>query len=403
MGTIEYIVLLVFFIMFAWFVLVYYVHDEKERKTLFTIFLLALALRIVVALLVHALIKPGFFAPDEPGIIYNGKGAADLWVSSGSFYARVDSPATAAEIIFYLFGFKPAILFLFVNFLGALTVLNIYFIARRLFNVESARYSALVVAVLPSLVLWSSIASKDPYTQFLISFAVHLLLRIKERFRIGNVILLLSSIALIAFFRRYLLVIVVLGALSMLIPYRKKTFVRDIIIIAIFGFAAAALSSSYSAKSLLSTGASGSVLEQLQETRSAFYQGGSKMLGHINVANPVDAVMYSPLLLAVFFLAPFPWDISASIIHNLATAESLVWYYFLFYALKGIKSSLKEGKFDIMPVVVMIGVLSVAYALALTNIGAAYRFRAQVSVLLLTFSGYGIYVRNRERIKKHSM
>ena len=127
------------------------------------------------------------------------------------------------------------------------------------------------------------------------------------------------------------------------------------------------------------------------------------MLGHINISNPVNALIFSPLLLTVFFLAPFPWDITGSILHNLATAESLVWYFFFYYSIKGSIRSLKEGKFDVMPVLVMIGVLSIAYALAISNLGAAYRFRAQVSVLLLVFSGYGLYLRKQDRIKKYAL
>ena len=200
-------------------------------------------------------------------------------------------------------------------------------------------------------------------------------------------------------------VIIVLMAIAItFIPLRKETFIRNAIIIAVFAMSFALFFSSYEAKHIPNHGEkSGGTFQTLQQTRQNFYQGRSKILGHINISNPINALLYSPLLLAVFFLAPFPWQISGSILHNLATAESVVWYYFFYYAIKAIIQSFKKGKFNVMPVLVMIGVLSIAYALAISNLGAAYRFRAQVSVLLLVFSGYGLYLRKQEHLKKYAL
>jgi hypothetical protein len=406
-GSIEYLIMLVFFIMIAWIILVAFVPDHKERGYLISIFLVALGLRMLVSLLVHALVAPGYFAPDEVGTLWNGKMIAESWsgstipptisiISSGIYYF--------AASLFYIFGYKPNILFLLANFLGALTVLNAYFITKRLFNEQSARYSAMVVTILPSLILWSSMPLKDVYSQFFITSIIHLTLRIKERFRISNLMLILGLIALIGFVRGYLVIIILMAVAATFIPVRKETFIRNAIVIAIFAISFSLFFSSYAAKTVPKYGEkSEGLLQTMQQTRSGFYSGGSKMLGHINISNPVNALMYSPLLLTVFFLAPFPWDISGSMLHNLATMESLVWYFFFYYAIKAIIRSLKEGKFDVMPVLVMIGVLSIAYALAISNLGAAYRFRAQVSVLLLVFTGYGLYLRKQEHKKKYAL
>ena len=402
-NVIEYMIMLIFFILAAWFILVFFVHDQKERKYLLSLFIVALALRILVSLLVHALLPPGYFAPDEPGTLVNSKILAESWSGNVAAYGKYGGINYIAASVFYIFGYKPNILFLLANFLGAMTVLNIYFMTKRLFNEQSARYSAMVVTILPSLILWSTMPLKDVYSQFFITSIIHLTLRVKERLRISNVLLIVGLIALVGFVRGYLLLIVLLAVASVFAPYRKETFLRNVFVITIFAMSFAVFFSSYEAKQVPKYGEkSESVLETLQQTRSGFYTGGSKMLGHINITNPVNALIYSPLLLTVFFLAPFPWDISGSMIHNLATAESLVWYFLFYYAIKGIIRSLKDSRFDTMPVLIMIGVLSVAYALAITNMGAAYRFRAQVSVLFLVFTGYGIYLRNQARIMMHT-
>ncbi len=401
-GTIEYTILLAFFVMIAWSALVFTVPGRAERGYLISIFMVALALRILVSTVIHKFLPPGYFAPDEEGILFNGRWFAEALAQPGRQYGHPDSPATIAALVFYLFGYRPNILFLLVNFLGALSVLNIYFITKRLFNIQSARYSAAIVTALPSLVLWTSLATKDPYSQFLITSIVHLVLRVKERFRIGNVVLIVVLIVLIGFIRGYLLVIVLIAVASAIIPLRGKTFIRNTIIIAAFAVSFSLFFSSYESKTVSKSPGQQSVFQTLQQTRSGFYTGGSRMLGAINISSPVNVLIYAPLLLSVFFLAPFPWDITASLLHNLATAEGLVWYFFFYYAIKGIIEAFRKENFNIMPVLVMIGVLSIAYSLAITNMGAAYRFRGQVSGLLLVFSGYGLYLRNQAKMKGHS-
>jgi len=393
-GMIEYMIVLISFVMLAWIIIVSFVHDEKEKRYLLSIFIFALLLRILVSMLIHNLLPPGWFAPDEPGILYNGMRIAEYWSGTSSLYIKVNGVRFFAASVFYLFGYKPDILFLFVNFLGALTVLNIYFITRRLFNEQSAKYSSLIIAVLPSIVLWTSLPLKDPYSAFFISSIIHLTLRVKERFRINNVLLIIFLIAMVGFVRSYLLFIVLLAVGFVFIPYRKETFLKNIIVTFIIAIAFAAILSSHEARNV-PTYKSESAFQTLQQTRKGFYQGGSKILGNIDVSNPVNAFMYLP---SMFFLAPFPWDITGSMIHNLATAEGLIWYYFFYYAIKGIIRSLKDGNFDTIPVLVIIAVLSTAYALAITNLGAMYRFRAQVSIFMIVFTGYGLYLRHEQKV-----
>ncbi len=402
-GTMEYLLMLIFFIIVAWTLLLAFVPHRRERRYIMTVFFLALLLRMLVSSVVHNFLPPGYFAPDEPGTLINGWANAQYWLGNNGAPGAAGSIYTITGIVFYIFGYKPNILFLLANFLGALTVINVYFITKRLFNTQAARYSFIAVAVLPSLALWSSMPLKDVYTQFFITSILHLTLRTKERFSLSVVVMIIGLIALVGFVRIYLMIIVMVAIAVTFIPVNPETFMRNTIVIAIFATTFTLFFSSYTIQSAAVYGhTSEGAFQTLQQTRQGFYTGGSKILGHINIGNPLNALMYSPLLLAVFFLAPFPWDITSSIIHNLATMESLIWYYLLYYAIKAIIRTFKEGNFDILPLLVMIIILSVAYALAISNIGAAYRFRGQVSVLLLVFTGYGFYLRKQEHLKKYS-
>ena len=247
-GAIEYLIMLVFFIMVGWIILVAFVPGHKERGYLISIFLVALGLRMLVSSLNYTLLPLSFFAPDEPGTLLASKILAESWAGNATAYGTYGGIQHIAASVFYIFGYKPNILFLFVNFLGAMTVLNAYFITKRLFNEQSARYSAMVVTILPSLILWSSMPLKDVYSQFFITSIIHLTLRIRERFRISNLILILGFIALVGFVRGYLVIIVLMAVATTFIPLRKETFLRNTVAIAIFAMAFALFFSSYAEK-----------------------------------------------------------------------------------------------------------------------------------------------------------
>ena len=57
-STMEYLIMLVFFAMVAWIILVIFVPDRRERNYIFSIFLLALFLRILVSFLIHDFLPP---------------------------------------------------------------------------------------------------------------------------------------------------------------------------------------------------------------------------------------------------------------------------------------------------------------------------------------------------------
>src|SRR5262249_3548802 len=111
--------------------------------------------------------------------------------------------------------FRPAAS-MFNCILGTVNIYLVYMLARRFFHVVVARRAALLVGVVPSMILWSSIALKDTVTTFLIVLTLLNCVRLKDHLTPKNVVLtLLPIIAIqpIRFYMLYFLSLAVVGSL----------------------------------------------------------------------------------------------------------------------------------------------------------------------------------------------
>ena len=90
--------------------------------------------------------------------------------------------------------------------LGGGLVLLVHDMTRRLFGARPALVSAAAAAILPSLVLWSSLGLKDALSHFLIALVLCLFVRFHERPRWGLVVAIFFALIPIETIRRYVYV-----------------------------------------------------------------------------------------------------------------------------------------------------------------------------------------------------
>src|SRR5258708_6122672 len=96
--------------------------------------------------------------------------------------------------VYFVFGsFRPAASY-FNALLGTVNVYLIYQLARRFFHMVVARRAALLVALVPSMILWSSITLKDTVTTFLIVLTLSSCVRLKDQLTPRNLVLTLLPI-----------------------------------------------------------------------------------------------------------------------------------------------------------------------------------------------------------------
>ena len=140
----------------------------QHRARLRNILLLALALRIVLATLFATIPAIRFFHEDAEGYEWWGRQIARSWVSdvNADDYA-LNRPQNYGypyliAVFNLLLGESLAIGSMLNAVVGMLTVLAVYRLACDSFHPIVGLRSAKFVAFFPSMVLWSSLALKDP-------------------------------------------------------------------------------------------------------------------------------------------------------------------------------------------------------------------------------------------------
>ena len=135
---------------------------------------------------------------------------------------------------------------------------------------------------------------------------------------------------------------------------------------------------------------------ELQETRYWNTVGASSQFQQADISTPTKALVFLPVGLANFLLAPFPWMLG-SIRQTLAIPETLFFYWLLPWIFRGVKRLLQEQfGASLLPILITIG-LTLGYSLGEGNAGTAYRHRAQLLVFFLTFASVGLEYRRSRR------
>jgi hypothetical protein len=129
-------------------------------------------------------------------------------------------------------------------------------------------------------------------------------------------------------------------------------------------------------------------LEEIDQIRHLNTLGASSDFGTADISTPGRALVYLPKGLALFLLAPFPWQLG-SIRQVLALPETLFFYWLIPWGVRGIaylaRSHLRSS---LMALLITAG-LTLGYALGEGNAGTAYRHRAQLLSFFLIFAAVG--------------
>jgi 4-amino-4-deoxy-L-arabinose transferase-like glycosyltransferase len=291
----------------------------------------------------------------------------------------------------YIFGGYRVVASYFNCLLGAVLVFLIYQLSARLFHNMVARRAALLVALMPSMVLWSSVALKDVVVTVCIIISLSSCLSVKERVTVQaflGTVLPLVLIQLTRFYITYFVAFSVILALildkgiGMLTGIYKQAF---IIGAAVGLFALLGLSGR--------TGQDAEILNL--ETASSYRRGmavsaRSGFAHDVDVSTPAKAAAFLPVGMANMLFAPFPWQMT-SLRPLIAAPETILWWYLFPSTLRGLIFAIRRRFSRVSPVVIFAATLTPAYSLIHGNVGSAFRQRAQILVFLFIFCALGAY------------
>jgi hypothetical protein len=368
--------------------------ERAEEKSLFQ---KALWLRILLAVALHLFVDEGFFAPDQFTYDRMSRQLAAYW--AGRAFRSPDFLEGSPQLGYYylvaslytLFGAWSLIPKLVNAVAGALSVRVVYDLAMRLTDDSAtALRAATYVAFLPSIVLWSALNIRDCWVILMILLMCRSALALQENFRPSQVVVIGASAYGLLQFRSYILPAVVGPILIAFFLGRGKRVWRNAIL---GGLLAAGL-----AYMGLLSGGEGRLqspdLETLQQIRASTGLAGSTLATEVDIATPTGALAFLPVGVAIFLLAPFPLMVSG-LRQALTVPEMLFLYTLILPTGRGIVVLLKQRLAQSLPILLVAVGLTIGYGLGQSNVGTAYRHRAQVLPLFLIFAAAGIEARRR--------
>jgi 4-amino-4-deoxy-L-arabinose transferase-like glycosyltransferase len=379
---------------------------SQERDWLRNVLLCALAARLLAASLFAVIPETRVFHEDAAGYERIGMRIANGWLGQGPSVHVLDGHEQnfgfqlVCASIYYIFGTFPAAVSFFNAVLGTMTVLLVYNLARLFFHQLVAKRAALLVAFFPSMVLWSSIALKDPLMTFLIVLALSSCISLKRRFTAPALVGTVLSIAATLPIRFYMLYFLGFAVLSSIVIERGARSVAGIykltalaglliVLIAISGVGARAQEG----------------VEYLSLERVSTFRKGMADTAHSGFANDVDistargVIAFLPIGVANLLLSPFPWQFTSARA-LLAAPETILWWLLIPSLWRGLRFAVRHRFAETSPILVFSLVLTLGYSLMQGNVGAAFRQRAQIFVFLFIFAALGLY---EQRCKKHGI
>lgn len=375
-------------------------HVREVDRDLKRIAVWAFAARLLVGVVMWTTRWGRILAPDSSFYTEFGKTLADEVGRPDSaafweFAMRTGQGRFAAVngVVFYVFGSVPYLMIAVAALAGAFTVILSGRIAATVGGPTAGRIAAWMVALFPSLVLWSSLNLRDPYLVLAIVGAVWATVRLKDSFGPIRLVQVGICLVVIAVFRDYLFAVVASGIAVGLLLGSRGNRVGSLLGAALV---AAVLVIAVGRIGVGGWGLADVNLAEIQAMRDNFGWGASSayLVGY-DISTVEGLSTFLPLGLAYFLFAPFPW-MARGLLQSITIPEMLLWYFLMPHVARGVRFVWGTNRREMWVLIALAGAMALTYALISGNMGTAYRHRAQVLPLLLVFASVG-WARYRER------
>lgn len=284
--------------------------------------------------------------------------------------------------------------------LGASTAVVVYKIVMLLFNHSRiARTAAVLIAFSPSMIIWSSYGLKDGLIVLCLSFCALYTLKLREKVSLKDVVLLLLFLFGLYSLRHYVfLVLFVAIAGGMILGAKNLSPTRMLqggFLILVIGIVFAYFGATDVAEKNFD-------LKKIQSGRVWGAKAANTGFGaDVDITDTRAAITFLPLGITYVLLAPFPWMIN-SLGQVLTLPELILWWFSFPLLIKGYWFAIRHRLKESLTICLFTVGLTLVYALYQTNVGTAYRQRAQLYVFFFIFISVGWELRRNTKMLKQA-
>lgn len=388
------------------------IFDEENAEYLKRVFLLAVAARVFLAIIIYTMEWENIFGPDAATFDTAGRVLNLYWLG----LLPADSPAVEkyasfiipgwgmnylVGILYYLSGRNPLAIQFVSCSLGASVVPIIYYCTGKIFlNTRAARYSALVIAFYPAMIIFSAQMLKDGIIVFLLAMSIACVIRLSDRIDPSTItVLVLSLLGLLTmrFYIFYMVLGSVIGGIVVGSGKTSESIGKRLALILLFGTLIGYLGISGSSTGTIDEYAD---LDRLQTYR--YYQAeGTGFNQEADITSIEGTATLLPVGIVNILFAPFPWQMENAR-QAVVLPEMIFWWGCIPFLITGLIYTVKNRLKSSISVLTFTAMLTITYAIVQSNIGAAYRQRTQIQVFLFIFIAVGWAIYKEKRENKHT-
>lgn len=274
------------------------------------------------------------------------------------------------------------------SFAGALLVIVIFRMARRIFDSATARIAAVLVTFWASNILLSAGTAKEMLVIFFEWTILFLLIRDSKGLSLKSGLLAIPAFLAVSAMRFYALYMLAAAGVFRFLVSNRENLVRNVV----FGTILVA-------SLMIFLGAGGAItrdferIERLNERVDLWREGmvqttGSGIEVYSEYESPSVAI---PVATLYFFLAPFPWEMFSGTARNaFGAVENIFIFAILLIGFPAIKIFFKDKFVEMAPIFAFCILYAGMHIWGLSNVGLAWRHKQTVMPLFFMLVAVGI-------------
>lgn len=274
------------------------------------------------------------------------------------------------------------------SFAGALLVIVLFRLARRIFETETARTTAIIATFWASIILLSASTQKEILVIFCSWTVLYLLVRNPSGLSVKDGLASIPAFIVVFIMRFYSLYLLTTAALFRLIVARREHLVRNVIFgsaivgaLAIFAVSSGVINRDFERVERLNRSVEGWRENMAQTTGSG-----------IEVYSEFESTSVAiPVATIYFFFAPFPWEVfSGSGRNAFGAVENVLIIGILIIGFPALKIFFKDKFVELAPIFVFCVLYAGMHIWGLSNVGLAWRHKQTVMPLFFMLAAVAI-------------
>ncbi len=365
--------------------------DDNDSDFQVNIFLWAFSIRIWMALLLYGWGLSELFGDEDAGGYFAAWGHAENWYRNGFdgfvtdlfrvvFERQNVGQAFIWGIPTFVAGGPSRMMVSVTNcFAGALLVVVLFKLARRIFESETAKTTAIIGTFWASMILLSGSTQKE-ILMILGSWTVlYLLVRNPKGLTIKDGLAAIPAFVAVFVMRFYSLYLLAAASVFRFIVARREHLVRNIAFgvaivgsLAIFAVSSGVINRDFER------------VERLNRNVEGWREGMAQTTGSgIEVYSEYEAASVAiPVATTYFFFAPFPWELfSGSGRNAFGAMENIFIFVILILGFPALKIFFKDKFIELAPIFVFCALYAGMHIWGLSNVGLAWRHKQTVMPL----------------------